>query len=192
MTLASDAAVGNQLALEACQRGGPHGPRKKHQDLADPWVGIGNSLGAGVGMIAHLIRDLRVAGNQRDTGVWLATAMQSSWDMASALIEIEGLSDMLGERHRIIANDWHAAHMNALMSCILDPAADILERVDFAPNALRANMTEGRAPIGRIYSTAELVSHAADLCSDSAGLVHDNERRWRTFREGVKTIVGAS
>src|SRR5688500_9653782 len=55
--------------------------------------------------IAHLIRDLRMmASDQRATGDWLAAAMQSSWDMALALIEIEGLSDMLGERHRIIAN----------------------------------------------------------------------------------------
>jgi hypothetical protein len=143
--------------------------------------------------MAHLIRDLRVwAADQRSTGEWLATAMQSSWDMAVALIEIDGLSDMLGERHRIIANDWQAAHMNALMSRILDRAADILERVDFTPNALRADMAEGRSSIGLMYSAAELVSHAADLCSDSAALVHENERRWRTFRERVKNIVGAS
>jgi hypothetical protein len=142
--------------------------------------------------IAHLIRDLRVvAGDQRDIGEWLATAMQSSWDTTLALIEIDGLSDMLGERHRIIANDWQAAHMNALMGRILDRAAAILERVDFAPKALRADLTERRSSIGRLYSAAELVSHAADLCSDSAGLVHQNERRWRTFRERVKSMVAS-
>ena len=143
--------------------------------------------------IAHLVRDLRLtASDLRATGDWLAVAMQSSWDMALALVEIEGLCDMLGERHRIIANDWQAAHMNALMSRILDRAADILERVDFSPKALRADMVGGRASIGRMYSAAELVSHAADLCSDSAGLVHDNERRWRTFRTRVKSLVDAS
>jgi hypothetical protein len=42
-----------------------------------------------------------------------------------------------------------------------------------------------------LYSTAELISHAADLCSDSAGLVHDNERRWRTFRQRVSEITAA-
>jgi hypothetical protein len=42
-----------------------------------------------------------------------------------------------------------------------------------------------------LYSTAELISHAADLCSDSAGLVHDNERRWRTFRQRVSENTAA-
>jgi len=143
--------------------------------------------------VAHLIRDLRVAaGDQRATHEWLATAMQSSWDMATALIDIDGLSDMLGERHRIIVSDWHAAYINDLMSHILDRAADILERVDFTPGALRADIDDGRASVGRLYSAAELRSHAADLCCDSAGLVHANERRWRTFRGRVKTIVGDS
>ena len=143
--------------------------------------------------ITQLIRDLRTVGqDQRETGAWLATAMQASWDMAIALIEIDGLADMLGERHRIIANDWQAAHMNDLMSRLLDRAADILEAVEFTPAALRAELTQGGASIGRLYSAAELISHTADLCSDSAGLVHDNERRWRTFRQHVTSLVSTT
>jgi hypothetical protein len=34
-----------------------------------------------------------------------------------------------------------------------------------------------------------IINRAADLCSDSAGLVNDNERRWRVFRERVATIM---
>lgn len=140
--------------------------------------------------ITRLIRDLRTAAqDQRETGEWLAKAMQASWDVASALVDIEGLGDMLGERHRIIANDWQAAHMNDLMSRLLDRAADILEAVDLTPAALREGLSSDREAIGRIYSAAELISHAADLCSDSAGLVHDNERRWRTFRQRVSTLA---
>ena len=139
--------------------------------------------------ITHLIRDLRTAAqDQHEIGEWLATAMHASWDMAIALIEIDGLADMLGERHRIIANDWQAAHINDLMSRLLDRAADILEAVDFTPAALRADLTPHGASAGRLYSAAEMISHAADLCSDSAGLVHDNERRWRTFRQRVTTL----
>jgi len=41
----------------------------------------------------------------------------------------------------------------------------------------------------RPYSASELISHAADLCSDSAGLVHANERRWRTFRQRVAELT---
>jgi hypothetical protein len=32
-------------------------------------------------------------------------------------------------------------------------------------------------------------THAADLLSDSAGLVHDNERRWRVFRTRLDAIL---
>jgi hypothetical protein len=38
-------------------------------------------------------------------------------------------------------------------------------------------------------SAAELVDHAADLLSDSAGLVHENERRWRVFHARVERVV---
>jgi hypothetical protein len=142
--------------------------------------------------ITHLMRDLRtVADDQRGTGQWLASAMQASWDVAAALTGIGGLADVLGERHRIIANDWQAAGMALLTSRILDRAADILERVDFTPKALRADMAAGKVSAARLYSAAELISHAADLCSDSAGLVHDNERRWRTFRQRVGDVLAA-
>jgi len=143
--------------------------------------------------IGHLIRDLRTAAeDQRGTAEWLAKAMESSWDVAAALINIDGLADMLGERHRIIANDWQAATMNTVMSRLLDRAADILDRVDFTPAALRADIAGTKVSARLLYSAAELISHAADLCSDSAGLVHDNERRWRTFRQRVAEVVAAS
>lgn len=140
--------------------------------------------------ITHLMRNLRnAAGDQRGTAAWLAQAMESSWDSAAALIHIDGLADMLGERHRIIANDWQAATMSTVTSRLLDRAADILERVDFKPNALRDDLAREKVSIGLLYSAAELISRAADLCSDSAGLVHDNERRWRTFRQRVSELV---
>ena len=61
--------------------------------------------------LTHLIRDLRMAADDsRGPATGLATAMEASWDMAIALSSIDGLADMLGERHRIIANDWQAAH----------------------------------------------------------------------------------
>lgn len=140
--------------------------------------------------ISHLIRDLRTAAqDQRDTGDWLGTAMRASWEMAATLVGIDGLADMLGERHRIIANDWQAAQLNDLMSHLLDRAADILDRIDFTPSALRDDLSRDRRSIGLLYSAAEIISHASDLCSDSAGLVHDNERRWRTFHQRVSDLV---
>jgi hypothetical protein len=142
--------------------------------------------------LAHLVRDLRnAAQDQRETGEWLSRAMESSWAVAAALVEIDALADMLGERHRIIANDWRAAAMNSVQSRLLDRAADLLDHVDFSPAALRADLADGQVSVGLLYSAAEMVSHAADLCSDSAGLVHDNERRWRTFRHRVGEVLTA-
>jgi hypothetical protein len=109
--------------------------------------------------------------------------------MATTLVGIDGLADVLGERHRIIANDWQAAQLNELMSHLLERAADILERVDFTPAALRADLADGGVSISLLYSAAEIISHASDLCSSSAGLVHDNERRWRTFHQRVADVV---
>ncbi len=142
--------------------------------------------------ITRLIRDLRsFADDQRGTAEWLTHAMESSWDVAAALIHIDALADMLGERHRIIANDWQAATMTTVISRLLDRVADILERVDFTPQALRADLAGPRVSVGLLYSAAELTSHAADLSSESAGLVHQNERRWRTFRQRVSDVVAA-
>ena len=38
------------------------------------------------------------------------------------------------------------------------------------------------SPSRRLSSAAEMIDHVADLLSDFAGIVHDNERRWRVFR----------
>jgi hypothetical protein len=140
--------------------------------------------------ISRLKRDLRsLAEDQATTGRWLADAMAATWDAATALLEFPDLADQLGERHRIIANDWQAAELSLLSGRILDRAADLLDRVDFTPGALRADIAGPRQVPGYLYSVAELVDRAADLLSDSAGLVHDNERRWRAFRARVASIV---
>ena len=142
--------------------------------------------------LTNLIRDLRVSADDfRGTGEWLATAMQASWEIAAALVEIPGLEDLLGDRHRIIANDWLASDMSSLIARLLARAADLLDRVDFTPAGLRADLAGGRRAAPLVHSAAEMINRAADLCSDSAGLVNDNERRWRGFRERVVTITGA-
>ena len=140
--------------------------------------------------LTNLIRELRTrAADSRTIGEWLDQAMQMSWEVARTLIEIDGLADVLGERHRIITNDWLAASMNTLIAQLLDRAAVMLDHVDFAPAALRADLAGARVVPRRLYSAAELIDRAADLLSESAGLVHDNERRWRAFRSRVEELV---
>ena len=108
--------------------------------------------------------------------------MQSAWSIVPALIDVDELADLPGERHRIIANNWQGASIVTLVGNILSRAVDLLDHVDFAPAALRADLDCGRAVVGYAYSAAEMIDHAPDLLSDFAGLVHDNERRWRIFR----------
>jgi hypothetical protein len=143
--------------------------------------------------LTYLIRDLRAtAEDYAQTGEWLANAMQASWDIAAALVDIPGLEDLLGDRHRIITNDWLAANMSVLIARMLGRSADILEQIDFTPAALRADLSGPRRAAALLHSAAELINRAADLCSDSAGLVNDNERRWRIFRERIVQITGTT
>jgi hypothetical protein len=140
--------------------------------------------------IAKLISDLRAAADDLTaTGRWLADAMPASWQIAAALVDIDGFADVVGERHRIIVNDWQAAHMSSLAGRLLQRAAEMLDHVDFTPTALRRDLAKRRVAPRRLYSAAELIARAADLCSDSAGLVADNERRWRTFRRQVVAVT---
>ena len=140
--------------------------------------------------ITKLIRDLRTtAEDSLATGDWLATAMQESWHMAAALVPFDGLAEVLGERHRIIANDWQAAYLTTLVGHILRRAAEMLEAIDLSPAAVRADLAAGRVTAARLYSIAEMIGHAADLASDAAGAEHDSERRWRTFRARVLEVA---
>ena len=95
--------------------------------------------------IAAMIGELRAdADGFAGIGAWLDKAMQASWNMAAALLDIDGLADVMGERHRIISNDWMAAHMQALTAELLARAAEMLDRLDFTPAALRADLAEIR------------------------------------------------
>jgi hypothetical protein len=141
--------------------------------------------------ITGIKQDLRSTGEASlATGSWLSQAMESTWDAAPVLLGYPELADLLGDRHRIIANDWQAASMSSLAGRVLLRAADILGTVDFTPGALRADLDGPRTTPSVLYSAVELLDHAADLLSDSAGLVHDNERRWRNFHRRVAELTG--
>lgn len=142
--------------------------------------------------LTRLKRDLRTIGaDSIETGTWLATAMEATWDGATALLAYPALADLLGDRHRIIANDWQAATMSALAGRGLNRAADVLDHLELTPVSIRADLESDRLIPRYLYSAVELIDHAADLLSDSAGLVHDNERRWRWFRRRVLDLTGS-
>ncbi|MFB0627277.1 hypothetical protein [Streptomyces sp. AB3(2024)] len=121
-------------------------------------------------------------------GAWLAHAMEQAWEIAGSLAAYPALADLLGERHRIIANDWQSAGLQALVARLLRRALDLLARVDFSPAALRADLRGERKAPDYLYSASELFDRAADLMAESATLVHENERRWRMFRARVREL----
>lgn len=140
--------------------------------------------------IARLKRDLRAcADDSTAAGEWPTTAMQSAWAIAPQLFDIDDLADLLGERHRIITNDWQGAATVSIVGHILTRASDLLDHVDFTPTALRVDLAGRHVAAGHVHSTAEMIDHAADLLSDFAGLVHDDERRWRVFRARVRQVA---
>ncbi len=135
----------------------------------------------------HLKRDLGTLANDfRGTGSWLTQAMNSSWESVRPLLRIPALADVLGERHRIIANDWQVAGMLELVACLIERAVEIAEQVTLTPAAVRADLSGPRNDPAYLYSAAELLDRAADIVSESTTLTHDNERRWRVFRQRVE------
>ena len=136
--------------------------------------------------IARIRRDLRAAAASHEGGsAWLAAAMEQSWAVAAQLTRYPQFADLLGERHRVIANDWQSAQLQRLIGRLLARAADILDAIDFRPATLREDL---RTPARYLFSAAELINHAVDLTTQSATLVHDNERRWRVFRERAEAV----
>ena len=122
----------------------------------------------------------------------LEAAMEASWAAAASLLDIRELADVLGERHRIIANDWQAALLSSLVAQLLRRAVEILDRVEFDPVSLRKDLAGDNVSARLLYGAAEIVGHAADVLSDSAGLDADNERRWRVFRGRVRELVASN
>jgi len=140
--------------------------------------------------IARIKRQLTdLAGSNRQTGDWLGTAMEAAWGVAEGLLQYPALADLLGERHRVIANDWRNAAIARLVAMHLERAHAILERIDFSPDALRRDLGGDRRASRYLFSASELIDHAADLMAESAVLVHENERRWRVFRERVEQVT---
>jgi hypothetical protein len=143
--------------------------------------------------LRRLKRDLAtLATDLEETGEWLAAAMEQSWQAAGALSAYPALADVLGERHRIIANDWQSAALQRLIARLIRRALEVVDKLDLTPAAVRADLAGDRVSPPYLYSASELLDRAADLMLDSASLVHENERRWRVFSGRLSSLLGAS
>ena len=128
----------------------------------------------------------------RSTGAWLTTAMDASWNVIEHLVAYPAVTDLLGDRHRIISNDWQCASLSSLAGRNIARALEILARVEFTPEALRADLVADRDAPRYLFAASELIDHAADVLAQSSVITRDNERRWRVFRERIVEIVALS
>ena len=143
--------------------------------------------------IKRIRRDLdTVAGDMDQTATWLSAAMEQAWQVAGALAAYPALADLLGERHRIIGNDWQSASLQGLAGRLIRRALELLDRIDFSPEAVRADLAGGRHNAAYLYSASELLDRAADLIAESSTLVHENEPRWRKFGDRVRQLRATS
>ena len=143
--------------------------------------------------IERIRRELETAAaNAEATGTWLGNAMEAAWGVAEGLLDFPELADLLGERHRIIANDWQNAANLLLVSRQLRRADRILARLDLTVAGLRRDLAGERHTADYVFSCTELIDQAADLTSQSATLVHQNERRWRVFHHRVAELLEAT
>jgi ABC-type transporter Mla subunit MlaD len=145
---------------------------------------------AEIGTMKRKLTDM--AADMEQSGEWLEKAMEQAWQVAGALAGYPELADLLGERHRIISNDWQSAQLQGLVGRLVRRALDLVAKVDFSPAALRADLAGERRAADYLYSASELLDRAADLTAESGMLVHDNERRWRVFRGRVEDLLGAA
>jgi hypothetical protein len=143
--------------------------------------------------LKRFIRDIRTLGDDfMETGQWLSNAMEQSWETALPLLKIPMFASVLGERHRIILNDWQAAKLSQLVAKLIYRSIELLESINFTKDAIREDLVGPRFYPQYLYSATELLDRAADLASESAVLVHDNERRWRVFRKKLFDVTKES
>ncbi len=128
----------------------------------------------------------------RSTGEWLATAMDASWAVIEHLVAYPAVADLLGDRHRIISNDWQCASLSSLAARNIDRALDLLEQVEFTPAALRTDLASDRVAPRYLFAASELIDHAADLLAQSSVITRDNERRWRVFHQRISEITDST
>ena len=140
--------------------------------------------------ISKLKRDLRaLSQDATETGEWLDAAMESSWSagrVAPGSERAGGCARRSASRHR---QRLAGRRLSSLVGRLLQRSVDILDRVEFSPAGLRRDLADQHLSVKLLYGAAEIISHTADLLSDSAGFDNDNERRWRVFHAHVREIV---
>jgi hypothetical protein len=143
--------------------------------------------------LSKLEQDLKATADEHEQGGrWLDEAMNGSWESAEALIPLRPLAGVLGDRHRIIVNNWQMAANSRLIAQLLRRAVDLLTAIELEPATIRADLAASRTCPDYVLAAAEVIDTAADLSAKAALLVHDSEPRWRRFRDRVEDLAGGA
>ena len=87
--------------------------------------------------------------------------------------------------HRVIARDWLAADMNAMIAWLLRRAIRTLVRLDLSPDAVRADILGARKYQGVMRAVAAILERAALLALQSAAHVEGFNHQWLELRAHV-------
>ncbi len=96
-----------------------------------------------------------------------------------------GRLTVLRDDHRVIARDWLAADMNAMIAWLLRRAIRVLQSMDMSPGAIRADLLGARHHQAALKAAASILERAALLAVECAAYVEDFNHRWLDLRAQV-------
>ena len=123
---------------------------------------------------------------------WLIRSGQSTCNGKKAADEAYARLAVMRDDHRVIARDWLAADMNALIAWMLRRAVRVLERMDFAHVEIASDLLGARAYQAPITSVAALLDQAGVLAHEAAAFVDNFDRQWGGLRELMTTVIASS
>ncbi|MCY7308662.1 MAG: hypothetical protein LH632_21510 [Rhodoferax sp.] len=84
--------------------------------------------------------------------------------------------------HRVIARDWLAADMNAMIAWLLRRAIRVLKSMDLSADSVRADLLGARQHQAALRAAACILDRAALLAVECAAYVEDFNHRWLALR----------
>jgi hypothetical protein len=118
------------------------------------------------------------------TGQWLGEKMDAAWEREAVLLTPE-LIDAAVPRFQTILTNWRGARDTLLVGKLFALAVDCLDRIDYAPAALRRD----RKTAGRFLRTAGwILDQAARLLATSGAELAENDQRWTEYRDVLARV----
>jgi len=123
---------------------------------------------------------------------WLCGAAGASLEAVRAARQRLGISVSTAESHRVIAKDWLAADMNALIASVIRRAIGVLDRLDSNADANEIDPAAQRASARLLCLAAEKLDRAVSLCCDAALFAEEVDQRWKQIHDQVTEALAPS